>query len=335
MASRSNTQVWAFGFAAVLSLGTFLTFASAQQAGAPAGAGQGGGRPQGYGPAPAADYRPVVATPVVVHVIKDGVSYWTEGGVGANTGFVIGPTGVIVFDPKETIPAAQEVVADIAKITPKPITHVIVSHSNPDHSKGLGGYPKDVTIIAQENCAKDLEMEGWFMRDQNFPRWALPKFVVDKRADLKIDGLNVQLLHWAPAHTSGDLMAYFPDLKLAFLGDLMGGNGHLENEGSTKGMIESLKGIVALDADTFVTGHSGLLDKPAMQKILADMVERYDKVAAMYKQGKSLDEAEKAMGERVVPRPTDAPPAGLKYFRSFRNMNFTENIYYELSHNLY
>src|SRR5205085_7810987 len=163
----------------------------------------------------------------------------------------------------------------------------------------------------QANAAKELEMEGWFMRDQTFPRWALPKYVVDKRADLKIDGLNVVLLHWAPAHTSGDLMAFFPDLKLAFLGDLMGGSGHLENDGSTKGMIESLQGIVALDADTFVTGHSGVITKDALQKILADMTDKYAKIEAMYKQGKSLDEAEKAMGERVVPRPTDEPPAGL------------------------
>jgi glyoxylase-like metal-dependent hydrolase (beta-lactamase superfamily II) len=333
MVSRNSRQILTFGAAAVVALGGFLTFASAQQGGAPtAGQGGGGGRQQGYGPAPAADYRPVVATPVVVHPIKEGVAYWTEGGVGANTGFVIGPTGVVVFDPKETVAAAQEVVADIAKITPKPIEAVIVSHSNPDHSKGLGGYPKTVTIIAQANCAKELEMEGWFMRDQNFPRWTLPKYVVDKRADVKLGGMNVVLLHWAPAHTSGDLMAYFPDLKMAFLGDLMGGNGHIENDGSTKGMIESLKGIVALDADTFVTGHSGLIDKAALQKILADMTERYNKVEEMYKQGKSLDEAEKAMGERVVPRPTDAPPAGLQYFRSFRNMNFTENVYWELAH---
>jgi len=137
MVSRKNNQVLILSFAAVMAIATFFTFASAQQQGGgrPAGAGGGapgaaqgggGGRPQGYGPAPAADYRPVTATPVVVHAIKEGQSYWTEGGVGANTGFVIGTTGVIAFDPKETIPAAQEVVADIAKITPKPVNYVNV-----------------------------------------------------------------------------------------------------------------------------------------------------------------------------------------------------------------
>jgi hypothetical protein len=70
MVSGKNKHILAFGFAAAIGVGTFLTFADAQQAGAP----QGGGRPQGYGPAPAADYRPVVATPVVVHAIKEGVS---------------------------------------------------------------------------------------------------------------------------------------------------------------------------------------------------------------------------------------------------------------------
>jgi cyclase len=74
----------------------------------------------------------------------------------------------------------------------------------------------------------------------------LLKYVVDKKADLILDDMRVVLYHWAPAHASGDLVAYFPDLKLAFAGDVMSGLGpHLENEGRTAGMIESLKGIVA------------------------------------------------------------------------------------------
>jgi glyoxylase-like metal-dependent hydrolase (beta-lactamase superfamily II) len=319
----------------MVAVGVSVGVSSARQQGPAASeARQTQGGAQQGGVAQPADYRPVAATPVVVHTIKEGVAYWTEGGVGANTGFVIAPTGVVAFDPKETAEAAEEVLADVAKITPKPVTHLIISHSNPDHSKGLPGYPKGVITIAQEAAAKDIEMATWFMRDQNYPRSSmLPTYVVDRKADLMLDGMRVVLYHWAPAHTSGDLVAYFPDLKLVFVGDVMPGLGsHIENEGGTAGMIESLKGIVALDADTFVTGHTPPLTKADMNKALSDAIEKRAKIVALYKAGTPLAEAEKTMGERVVPRLPDDGPPGLKRFRSFRNMNYTEEVYYELSH---
>jgi len=94
--------------------------------------------------------------PLSVHPIKDGV-YWTEGGAGGNTGFVVGKDGVIVFDAKMTPESAREMLAAIAKITPLRVTHVALSHSDADHVNGLSAFPKGVTIIAQENCRKEME----------------------------------------------------------------------------------------------------------------------------------------------------------------------------------
>ena len=48
--------------------------------------------------------------PFSVAHIKDGV-YWTRGGAGSNTGFVIGKDGVIVFDAKMTPDSAKEMLA--------------------------------------------------------------------------------------------------------------------------------------------------------------------------------------------------------------------------------
>lgn len=76
--------------------------------------------------------------PVKVMPVKDNV-YWTQGGIGSNTGIIVGTDGVILFDPKGSPDSAKEVLADVAKITKLPVTTVIVSHSNPDHTKGLPG----------------------------------------------------------------------------------------------------------------------------------------------------------------------------------------------------
>lgn len=157
----------------------------------------------------------------------------------------------------------------------------------------------------------------------------LPTQTVDTRAEVKINGVNLDLMHWAPAHTNGDLVLYLPDQKIAFTGDLIGPNIHLENGGSTEGMIESLRGLVALDCDTYVRGHAPVGTKADMQKILDDMVTKRSKIVGLYETGKTLEEAEAAMGEKVTPRLAVWMP-GLKPFRAGRDMNYTEIVYEEL-----
>src|SRR6202044_754162 len=96
----------------------------------------------------------------------------------------------------------------------------------------------------------------------------LPTQVVSKnKENLKIDGVKLELLHWAPAHTSGDLIIYLPSEKIAIAGDVIAGGKtsdpliHLEKNGSSEGWIATVKGIVALNADTFIEGHGEVLTK--------------------------------------------------------------------------
>src|ERR1700719_1690893 len=69
--------------------------------------------------------------PIVTHALPGGV-YWIEGGVGSNAGIVIGKDGVIVIDAKQTPESGKAVLAEVAKLTQKPVPHVIPTHSNLD-----------------------------------------------------------------------------------------------------------------------------------------------------------------------------------------------------------
>src|SRR5213079_3522555 len=70
---------------------------------------------------------------------------------------IIGRTGVIVVDAKQTEPGAKDLLAQIAKITPKPVTTAIITHSDGDHLNGLVAYPAGVKVIAHENNKKEQE----------------------------------------------------------------------------------------------------------------------------------------------------------------------------------
>ena len=85
--------------------------------------------------------------PLMVKQLKDNV-YWTQGGAGGNTGIIIGQNGVVVIDAKTTPDSAKEMLAEIAKLTPKPVTHVILTHSDGDHVNGLAAFPQGITVIA-------------------------------------------------------------------------------------------------------------------------------------------------------------------------------------------
>src|SRR5580700_3052160 len=97
-ASMPNTKKLALGLAALGAIAVCVTIGRAQQ------------QPQ----------------PIKVTKIKDNV-YWAQGGVGSNDGFIVGKNGVILVDTKTTVDSEKQVIAEIAKITPEPVTAAILT----------------------------------------------------------------------------------------------------------------------------------------------------------------------------------------------------------------
>ena len=266
--------------------------------------------------------------PLKVTQVRDNV-YWVQGGVGSNDGFIVGTTGVVLVDTKTTVDSEKGVIAEIAKVTPKAVNTVILTHSDVDHVNGLAAFPAGLTIIAQENCKKEME-ESVGTRNPA-PQDRLPTKTYTKTDKLTIDGVHIRLYHWAPGHTSGDTVVYLPDQKIVFGGDLLAGAPdqpqtliHLEKHGSTAGWIENAKGMVGLDADTYLTGHGNMMTKAQVQKKLELIQDKYSKIKVMVAQGKSLDEIKTSFGE-----PTAAPPPNPNGGPVFPT--FTEVAYKELS----
>src|SRR5271167_150629 len=88
------------------------------------------------------------AAPFVTKQLAPNV-YWVNGG-GGNSGIIVGDKGVIVIDAKTTADGGKQLLDEIAKVTPKPVTTVILTHSDGDHVNGLAAFPAGLTIIAQE-----------------------------------------------------------------------------------------------------------------------------------------------------------------------------------------
>jgi glyoxylase-like metal-dependent hydrolase (beta-lactamase superfamily II) len=257
--------------------------------------------------------------PVTVKKLKDNV-YMAEGG-GGNSTIVIGQNGVIVVDAKNREPDGKKLVDEVGKLTNKPITTVILTHSDPDHVRGLAGFPKGLTIIAHENDKKEIEEELARGGAQAPPKEYLPnKVVAQARESTTIEGVKMTLIHVAPAHTSGDLAVYFPDYKVVASGDLIGDGDptlHLEKHGSSEGWIRFVSALVDLDADTYVRGHADVATREQVRRVLANGEAKRTRIVDLVKQGKSLDDIRQAFGEPLK------PPG--------RFPTFTETTYEELT----
>ena len=289
----SHTKTLCFGLAVVVVYGALSISGLAQQAPAP--------------------------PPITMKMLKPDV--WAGmGGAGGNSTIIIGKTGVIVVDAKQTEAGAKDLLAQIAKITPKPVTTAIITHSDGDHVNGLVAFPQGIKIITHENNKKEQEAALAAGGRGAPPRDRLPNQVTTKtKESMTIDGVKLELYHFAPAHTSGDLVVYLPAQKIVSTGDVVtmnraddNPNIHFEKNGSTEGWLANLKGMIALNADTYVTGHGDLATRADLQRKLAATTQRRNKIAAMVKEGKTLEQIKVALPDAPAPGAParGAAPAG-------------------------
>ena len=250
-----------------------------------------------------------------------GNIYEVKGGRGANSGFFIGEKEVLVIDAKMTEESAKQMIAEIKKLTSNPLKYVILTHSDGDHVDGLVGFPPDVIIVSHHQTGKDMDAA---FKDPNL-RSYLPNLTFSKKLKLYSGDKKIKLFHFGPAHTSGDVVVYFPDEKVAFLGDLLflGRDPliHRHKNGNSFGLVKALKSILKLDAETFVHGHGDIASRSDVEGVIKSLEEKQTKIRALIKEGKSLEEIKKNFNvEDSPPRPDGS-----------QRLSLVETIYLELT----
>ncbi len=165
---------------------------------------------------------PIASSPVVSKQVESNI-YMFTGGRGANTGAYIGEKEVLLIDSKQDSASVGQVLAAIKKLTNSPVTRLVNTHADGDHVFGNRFQPKGVTFIAHENCLKEFfvpNMNGT-PSDWNNPdlKPFLPSVPYTDRMDLQVGAKKIELRHFGTGHTTGDTVVYFPEEKVAFIGD--------------------------------------------------------------------------------------------------------------------
>jgi glyoxylase-like metal-dependent hydrolase (beta-lactamase superfamily II) len=197
----------------------------------------------------------------------------------SNAGFVVTKDGVVVIDALGSPALAEELLAQIRRITPLPVRHVILTHYHADHIYGLQAFrAAGATVIAQRAAGEYLNSETAAQRlkasrEELFPwidektrlvgadRW------IDGPTTLSLGGVEFRLQPVGPSHTPEDLVVYVPSLRTLFAGDLVfRGRVPFVGQADSGHWITALDTLLGYDIDTVVPGHG-----PASKSARADL----------------------------------------------------------------
>jgi glyoxylase-like metal-dependent hydrolase (beta-lactamase superfamily II) len=162
---------------------------------------------------------------------RECYAFCVEG--GSNTGVVIGENSVLVVDAQPTANGAEAVLAEIAKVTDKPVKHVVLTHYHADTSLGAAAFEPS-EIIASDLTRRMIEERGQADRStslsrapelfggaKRLPAQIRPTMSFASSMSVNLGRREVRLMHLGRGHTMGDVVVWVPDAGVLFAGDLV------------------------------------------------------------------------------------------------------------------
>jgi cyclase len=219
------------------------------------GKGKGGGKGKGDAKAPPPGQ--------MIVKIKDG--FYEVTGAGGNTSVRVTKDGLIVVDTKNLGEANyNDLMAQIKTVSNLPVKYVVITHVHQDHS----GNTKSFEDAGAKVIAADGEKAEVATYTSAAGKPAEPNVTYGKNYTIKLGGVQAKVYHYSRAHTGGDSVVYFPDLKIVAGGDaIVNGAPNIDfaNGGSAVEWPKLVTSTLKLDFDTLIPGHGNVMTKADVQ----------------------------------------------------------------------
>jgi glyoxylase-like metal-dependent hydrolase (beta-lactamase superfamily II) len=205
-------------------------------------------------------------------------AYTAEG--DPNTGIVIGDDAAMVIDTQATPVMAADVIRHIRTVTDKPIKYVVMSHYHAVRVLGASAYAREGAseIIASEDTrdlivergAADMKSEierfpRLFRAVETIPGLTWPTLTFKGEMTVWLGKLEVRLMQLGRGHTKGDTVAWLPQQKILYSGDLVEyGATAYAGDAYFRDWPQTLDRVEALGATAIVPGRGAALTDPAM-----------------------------------------------------------------------
>ena len=218
----------------------------------------------------------------------------------------------------------RKLLAEVGKLSPKPIRYVINTSVDADHTGGneaIANLNGSVTNLPVQNTpgasltqsAQILAHDNVYSRmtAKNGPNsapaaaWPTESFINDEK-ELYFNGEAVRIYHPAPGHTDGDSIVYFRKSDVIAAGDLFTSDTYpvidMKLGGNLQGVIDGLNMLLDIAVPAhheeggtmIIPGHGRLCDEADLVEYRDMVVIVKDRVQAMIKKGMTLEQVKAA-----------------------------------------
>lgn len=213
-----------------------------------------------------------VAAGVFAYIQPDGTWFLN------NTGWIAGDDGVIVVDSTGTEKRAHAFYQALQRTTALPAKALVNTHSHGDHTNGNFVFAPQTAIIAHHLCRQEVKQANIPATAAAFPGGdfgnppvVAPFVTFADRLDVYAGDLKVELIYVGPAHTTNDVLAWIPERRVLFTGDIVfNGGTPFALAGSIAGWLEALDVVRSLNPALIVPGHGAVCDLS-----VTDTIEAY------------------------------------------------------------
>jgi cyclase len=194
-----------------------------------------------------------------------------DGTWGLNNAAVLaGSEGVTLVDTCFTERRTRALLEAVDGLGRGPVRTLVNTHHHGDHTHGNWLVP-GATVVGHERCREEVLASGT-ISEVVFPgvEWGeiqvrAPFVTFTDRLTVWVDELRVDLLFVGPAHTTNDVVAWVPERRTLFAGDLVfNGGTPFVVMGSVAGALTALERLEDLGAETIVPGHGPVCGPEAL-----------------------------------------------------------------------
>ena len=232
----------------------------------------------------------------------------------SSAGVIIGDRDVIVVDSLTTTAMTESLLAEIRRITDRPIRFLINTHSHADHVYTNHLFPEATVICThkgREQTKANQKAQGkhdalfaTLFSDIDFRggRYTLQDISFSGTLSFYQGEREIRVLELGVGHSESDVVVHLPGEKIVFCGDIfLNGMPPMPSEGHVTQTIANYKTIEALAADIYVAGHGapGTLADVHAQRTLLERQFQY--ASECFEQGMTYDEALQSVTDDGAP----------------------------------
>jgi glyoxylase-like metal-dependent hydrolase (beta-lactamase superfamily II) len=214
-----------------------------------------------------------------------------------NVAVLKGTDGLLVVDSSYAR-TANPLLEEMAKWGPKKIQYLLITHYHGDHTGGNAIIGKDTQIISHNNCKKTMVAN--LKPEETDEGMGIPQKTFATDLTIPFEDEKVKLVHFGPAHTSGDAVVIFENAKVLVTGDLFfhGMPPYIDvNNGSdTENWVNMIETICKKFPDfKVIPGHGKVTDTKAYLQFARYLKYLRKEVAAAIEAGKTREQAQESI----------------------------------------